>query len=345
MFNLDLCFKLGPAISDVEITETSFDAILNRTVELEKANLQATFSTPTHMVGDERENAEFASGIKQILSRAETDMQQATQALLPLSKNYRKQKDAATSYSEVANAQVNFERRCDPYNAKFNGPRGELEDLFAKHFVYRPIKVTDFQTDGIFLLQDIAYEYVTEVKRQFGELRRYENDKTELITLFYEKVPTFWDEEMKQFRKSITATGLQIFAENINIFAMQRFQFYRDVQLSGVPQPLLNGGQPPFEKYFLAAINLLEKKRDKQFPFKLLGSHKMSDFIAIIKANKSKHTGERTTEAAYHTLYEQIIFAVSPISLENVKFRHRYLLIAHSFVELRHRCAKELFHQ
>lgn len=315
MDNMGLCLKLAPAISDVDNTESSFDAILSRMLELEKANLRATFSPPSYRIGDDRENAEFTSRIKQILSRAEAEMHEAIQNLLPLTKKYRQQRDTASK--------VNLEKLCEPYSDKFNNPKGALEDLFAKQLVYRPIKLTDYRTDGIFILQDLAYEYVNEIKRQLGELWRFENDKTELITLLYESVPKFLDEEMKEFQKSVTTMGLQIFTENINVFAMQRFQFYRDVQVSGVPQPLLNGGgQPnklPLEKYFEAAINVLEKKKDKHFPFKLLGSHKMSDFIAVIRANKAKSVKgvktEQAIEDAYNALYDQIIFAVSPISL------------------------------
>lgn len=106
---------------------------------------------------------------------------------------------------------------------------------------------------------------------------------------------------------------------------MQRFQFYRDVQLSGVSQPLVNAGGHlhalPFENYFSAAINVLEQKKSQKFPFKLLGSYKMSELIVVIKANKVKLvsglTSKQAIEDAYNTLYDQIIFAVGPISLEN----------------------------
>lgn len=283
---------------------------MNRMFELEEANLQETFSTPSHVADDE-----FASSIRHILSGVGKHMLGVEKKLSAFILDLRQRIVVAASKGHFALLTVlgATKNKCDD----FNSPRRALEDLYAKHFVFRPIKLADFQTDEISVLQDFANEHVNEVKRQFSGLKRFVNDKTELITLLNRQVPTFLDDEMRLFQNLLDAKKKQISTVNLNIFAMQLFQFYREVQLVRLPQQPLNGDQPHnlLEKYFETAITVLEKKASKKLPFKLLGSHQMSDLITVIKKNKAKRTAQQVAQGAYHTIYDQIIFAVSPNSV------------------------------
>lgn len=295
--------------------------------ELEAKSLLNIFSTLPSSAADDRDGhmREYNARVAQILSSVHDDLNQLNQFFLKIIQKFLHDYTADVSIFQSHPIKDGFLKECEPHGIAFRRPRIILERLAAKTLIYRPIKLPDYTTDDVFILQDFANEYRLEIQRQFSVLEEVDSDIKEFIAIFSGNVEQFLDAEMAKFQKYAhngKSGALCIFVESVNKFAFQRFEFYREVNVYvGGRQPT---AQSRLEQHFKAAVGVLEKKKDEKFSFPLFGCSRMVHLISIIEGNKKKLLGHANAgptsqnlpiAAAYRMVYEQILFAVSSISI------------------------------
>jgi hypothetical protein len=328
-YNCGLCLKLERDLRSIRYKPDLFKTTINEMFDLEMLNLRKTFEISSH-------NSETAIHKESdlILCKMSSKLSDEKLNILKITEefraNYLTHQNAPIDRNKIVSA---FWENCNALNDKFNEPRRSLEKLYATHMIYRPIKLTDYVTEDQYILKDFANEYRIEVKRQFADILLH-TDRKNLIELFSPGVTKFLDKELIKGRGKGSLGTL----DNVNEFASQRFRFYRHVVALPTQHPH-EGNHPAELRHEIAfdvAFNVLKTMKDRNLPFKLFGSDKVSSLIQIIEANKKQmldgternHVDESLTHK-YQTLCEQVIIIVSPkitkfnfhlISNQNVSF-------------------------
>lgn len=304
--------------------------------ELEAASLQDAYSTLPGSKSDDpgEPMRDYIASVTKVLTSVRDDLTTLNplfkEMIVKFSESYAAALPLENAYAARATAEDDFVNVCEAQSMAFSEPRRLLQRLDAIHFIYRPIKLTDYKTDDAFILQSFANEYKIEVQRQFHELEEVDGDRKEFIAIFNGNVEQFVVAEMAEWPKfdesvhNDEADALRLLVESVNRFASQRFEFYRE--LSGIlgRQQLTAGSDQlasRYQRYFEAAIAVLRKKKDAKLRFKIFGSDLLSNLIVRIEENKTKLLGqlqaEQTDETlltVYRSLYNQITFAVSSMS-------------------------------
>lgn len=294
--------------------------ILKRMSELEIASLRDTFSMLPISVADDRDGhmREHGASVAKILSNVDSELTELIPKLVAMIDKFRENLAADL---EQNNIREGFLEECRPHDTAFSKPRRSLEMWDAKNQIYRPVKVhSDYTTNEVFMVEDFELEFEKIVERQFKQLEEVVYDKKEFITMFNRYADlAFLVTKFSKYRKTAQnapADSLRILVEDVNRFASQRFEFYREVKVVLGTKELAS--KLAHEKYFEAAISVLKKKKDQQLPFKLFGSNLVGHLIAIIEENKLSKEAKLETNGklsiyAYYGLFSQMLFVVSSI--------------------------------
>lgn len=309
----------------------NFAEMLKQMAELETRNLQDTFSMIPSPAADDPDNhmRDHLASVAKILATVGNELAEFNATSIAMLRDY-----SHSNYSNGKYYENLFLKKCEPHGLKFSAPRRSLETLATNNQFYTPIRPADYTPYDKFVLQDLANGYIAEVRRQFKKLAEAEGDGREFIEIFNKIVEQFLDAQMTKFQntaENVSADALRKFVDDVNKFASRVFAFYRAVRaIVGPQQPTTDSHQLElrYELYFELGIGVLKKKTDQKLPFALFGSEKVTDLAATIGMNKAillrqarggqGDTNDSPAIAAYHTVFNQILFAVGPI-LDNIQ--------------------------